>query len=71
MIHNSTGKGCSGMTGGTVLGPNRGMDLIGRGVRRRNTTRDMTALARRRTDGAVIHYHTRPARISMTGLTAV
>ena len=64
-------KACHGVTGRAVLRPDRGMNLVGRCVSSRNTTRDMTALARRRTDGVVVHRHTGPVRITMTGFTAI
>ena len=70
VIHAGTGKcrrAC--VTGGAILSPDIGVNLIGRCVGRRNTTRDMTALTRGCTNRIVIHDYTGPTRITVARLT--
>jgi len=64
------GRGCP-VAGGTVLSPDIGMNLIGRGTGGRYTSHHMTALALGCSHGIMVHRHTGPVRITVTRLTTV
>ena len=69
VINTGPDKGYCRMTGATVLSTYIGVNLIKRRNHRGDSTGHMTTLARGCTRGSVVHRHTRPAWITVTGLT--